>query len=323
MNSTHAFVFPGQGSQSVGMLAALADHYPIVRSTFDDVSARLGEDVWALVSSGPAEKLNQTMNTQVAMLTADVAVYRVLEQEGVKKARMMAGHSLGEYAALVCSGAIALPDAAMLVRRRGQLMQETVPLGVGAMAAIVGLTDAQVQQVCEQACSENENVTPANYNAIGQVVIAGHTEAVLRAMHLAEDLGARLAKQLPVSVPCHCLLLKEAAELFEDALQSTSFQIPALPVMSNVDLSFYQTTSQIRQLLKEQLYRPVRWVETLQKMKQEGVTLVIESGPGQVLSGLVKRVDASMEAMSVYDPERVTNLFAKHETLRHFERIEP
>ena len=296
-----AYVFPGQGSQSVGMLQDLSAHYPSILESFASVSERVGYDVWGLVQDGPDERLNQTEHTQVAVLTADVAVYNVLQQHGAAPAHMMAGHSLGEYAALVCAGAIALPDAAALVAMRGKLMQDTVPLGQGAMAAIVGLSDEQVQALCLEASTAGLEVTPANYNAIGQVVIAGHTAAVDRAILLADQHGARLAIKIPVSVPCHCPLLMQAAELFTDYLQAAPFKTPQIPVVSNVDLSVYQSEAQIKRLLKEQLYRPVRWVETIQWMKSQGIESVIECGPGKVLSGLIKRIDKSLHAKSIYD----------------------
>jgi len=296
-----AFVFPGQGSQSVGMLSELAVGYPSILHHFSSVSERIGYDLWDLVQQGPDSKLNQTEHTQVAMLVADVAVYKLFQEHGVSAA-MMAGHSLGEYAALVCADALSLTDAAILVQKRGQLMQETVPLGQGAMAAIIGLTDEDVQTLCMEASTATHQVSPANYNAIGQVVIAGHTTSVEKAIELAEAKGARMAKIIPVSVPCHCLLLTEAARQFADSLQKTEFRVPLIPVISNVDLSTYQSVDQIRTLLREQLYRPVRWVETIQYMKKQGIEQIIECGPGKILSGLIKRIDKSLHAMSVNDP---------------------
>lgn len=296
-----ASVFPGQGSQHRGMLSDLADHFPQVSADFDAVSDRLGYDLWQLIQEGPDERLNQTEHTQAAMLTSDVVVYRILEQMTPIKPLMMAGHSLGEYAALVCAGAIDLLDAAELVSNRGRLMQETVPLGVGTMAAIVGLSDDTIQTLCEQASQGVEQVTAANYNAVGQVVIAGHTPAVERALLLAEELGARMAKVIPVSVPCHCPLLIEAADRFEDYLNAVSINTPSVPVISNVDLSVYETPEQIRRLLKAQLYRPVRWVEIIQQMKHRGIQYVIECGPGRVLSGLLKRIDSSLIGMNIND----------------------
>ena len=298
---TTAFVFPGQGSQSVGMLNELAVSQPAILDLFTAASESVGYDVWELTQHGPEEKLNQTEHTQVAMLVADVAVYKILQQQGARPA-MMAGHSLGEYAALVCADAISLPDAAALVQKRGQLMQETVPLGQGAMAAIVGLTDEEVQKLCMQVSTATSQAAPANYNAIGQVVIAGHTSAVEKAIKLADEMGARMAINIPVSVPCHCLLLTEAARRFADNLQSANFKVPTVPVISNVDLSVYQSVSQIKSLLREQLYRPVRWVETIQGMKKKGIEQIIECGPGKTLSGLIKRIDKSLHVINVNDP---------------------
>lgn len=296
-----AFVFPGQGSQSIGMLADFELQYPIVVKTFAEASEAVGYDLWKLVQHGPEEKLNQTEHTQVVMLTADVAVYRVLMQHNVAQPMIMAGHSLGEYAALVCADALSLFDAACLVARRGQVMQNAVPLGLGAMAAIVGLTDEQVKTLCDQASQANEVVTPANYNAIGQVVVAGHTPAVTRMLGLAEEAGARLAKVIPVSVPCHCPLLFDAAASFAEYLAKIEFKKPKSDVVSNVDLSIYHSGQHIREKLKEQLYSPVRWVETIQLFKNHGIELILECGPGKVLGGLVKRIDRSLNTISVYD----------------------
>ncbi|MBA3535323.1 MAG: ACP S-malonyltransferase [Tatlockia sp.] len=296
-----AYVFPGQGSQFVGMLAVLAEHYPLIREHFTRVSEQVGYDLWQLVQEGPESKLNQTEHTQVAMLTADVAIYNLLKKFKPSSAKMMAGHSLGEYAALVCADAISLVDAAHLVSKRGQLMQKTVPLGQGAMAAIVGLTDEQVESLCMQASNDSKQVTPANYNAIGQVVIAGHTAAVENAVQLAGNSDARLAKLIPVSVPCHCPLLKEAALAFEEHLAQANFKIPSTAVISNVDLSIYKSAAQIRMLLKEQLFLPVRWVETIQLMKKKGIDYVVECGPGKILSGLIKRIERELTAISVND----------------------
>ncbi|CDZ79267.1 Malonyl CoA-acyl carrier protein transacylase [Legionella massiliensis] len=296
-----SFVFPGQGSQFVGMLAGLAERYSLITDHFSLVSDRVGYDLWQLVQEGPESKLNQTEHTQVAMLTADVAIYSLLKKLGTGPAKMMAGHSLGEYAALVCAEAISLSDAAELVAKRGHLMQKTVPLGQGAMAAIVGMTDEQVEDICMQASSANSRVTPANYNAIGQIVIAGHTSAVEQAVKIADEAGARLAKIIPVSVPCHCPLLKDAAQAFEEDLAKANFKVPTTAVISNVDLSIYKTADQMRILLKEQLFLPVRWVETIQLMKKNGISSVIECGPGKVLSGLIKRIERDLSTSSVND----------------------
>jgi [acyl-carrier-protein] S-malonyltransferase len=300
MKST-AFVFPGQGSQSVGMLSDLATTYPLVTELFQSVSDHLDYDVWSLIQKGPESQLNQTEYTQVAMLVADVAVYRVLQQEYALPAMMMAGHSLGEYAALVTAEAIELPWAAELVSMRGRLMQNAMPLGMGAMAAVIGLPNETVEGICQELSSQDEQVMPANYNAIGQVVIAGHTHLVTQAINKALDAGAMMAKMLPVSVPCHCSLLKETAVIFSEYLQRAPFKVPVLPVISNVDLSIYQSVEQIRHLLAAQLYSPVRWVETIALMKKQGIERVIESGPGKVLTGLTKRIEKSLQSLHVND----------------------
>jgi [acyl-carrier-protein] S-malonyltransferase len=304
-----AFIFPGQGSQSVGMLSDLLPQYPIVVELFAEASEVFGHDLWRLIQNGPLEQLNQTQYTQVAMLTADVAVYKIVMNAGVPQPQIMAGHSLGEYAALVCANALTLTEAVRLVASRGRLMQESVPLGVGSMAAIVGLSDEQVKQICIQSSEPGEQVSPANYNAIGQVVIAGHTPAVHRAIALAEEFNAFLAKQIPVSVPCHCPLLTEAAEQFEAHLAAASFKSPAIDVISNVDLSIYYSPQHIREQLKKQLYSPVRWVETIHLFKERGVNQVVECGPGRVLSGLVKRIERDLNTVSVHDTSSLERLF--------------
>jgi len=298
---TRAFVFPGQGSQSLGMLKALSEAHSEVEATFGIVSDALGYDVWALTQDGPEEKLNQTEYTQVVMLTADVAVYRVLQSLNID-AEISAGHSLGEYAALVAADVMTLADAAKLVQTRGQLMQKHVPLGEGAMAAIVGLSDDVVEALCRAASDEtNLSVSPANFNAIGQVVIAGHTKAVEVAIKKAEEAEARLARMIPVSVPCHCELLKAAAVEFIATLDATPMQAPSRQVINNVDLGVYSSPDEIRSTLASQLYSPVRWVETIQKMKAAGVSEIIECGPGAVLSGLSKRIDKSIVSKQFKD----------------------
>lgn len=302
MKSTVAFVFPGQGSQSVGMLSELGQQFPEVIKMFDTVSERLGYDLWQLTQQGSATMLNQTEYTQVAVLTADIAIYTLAQQRMNFKPALIAGHSLGEYAALVAAGVLSLPDAAVLVSTRGKLMQKAIPCGQGAMAAIVGLPDIKVEELCAKASRNKEEVSPANYNAIGQVVIAGHTPAVERAVVLAEALGARMAKLIPVSVPCHCNLLAEMASDFDLHLQKTVFNQPILPVISNVDISIYESVTQIKSLLRQQLFSPVRWVETILKMKNKGIDTVVECGPGKVLSGLVKRIDKSLKTFSINDP---------------------
>lgn len=304
--SAIAFVFPGQGSQSLGMLSELATEYPLVNELFNDVSDSLNYDVWKLTQEGPIEVLNQTAQTQVAMLTADVAVFRVLEKQMPHQATaLLAGHSLGEYAALVCANAVSLKDAAKLVQTRGQLMQETVPLGQGAMAAIVGLTNEDVQRICEEVSTDMHRVTPANFNAIGQVVIAGNTLAVEHAITAANQAGARLAMMIPVSVPCHCDLLRPAAVRFLESLNSTDFQKPTRPVLSSIDLKLYHDVNDMRTKLATQLYLPVKWVETIQTMQQQGVTHIFECGPGKVLTGLIKRIDKTLNGFNVNNPQTI------------------
>lgn len=296
-----AFIFPGQGSQSIGMLSDFIPQYPIISEAFAEASAAVGYDVWSLIQNGPVERLNQTEHTQVAMLTSDVAIAKLLVQQGVPYPQFMAGHSLGEYAALVAAESLTLAEAARLVARRGQLMQAAVPIGKGAMAAIVGLTDEHVRQLCLDATRPMDEVNPANFNAIGQVVVAGHTTAVERLIELAQAADARLAKIIPVSVPCHCSLLTEAANAFAEDLAQIDFKKPKTKVISNVDLSTYNSAQDIRARLTEQLYSPVRWVETIQLFKNQGIELAIECGPGKVLSGLIKRIDRDINTVSVYD----------------------
>lgn len=296
-----AFVFPGQGSQRVGMLAELADSYAYVKEHFAIVSDVLNYDLWKIVLDGPEELLNQTEYTQVAMLTADVAIFNLLIRNNFLKPTILAGHSLGEYAALVCANALSLADAAHLVRQRGMLMQQAVPLGVGAMAAIVGLSNTQIEQICSAVSTVNQQVTPANYNTIGQVVIAGHKDAVLLAIKDAQDMGALIAQLIPVSVPCHCPLLNDAARDFAHYLSMVDFKIPQYKVIANVDLSIYADPVQIRTLLAKQLYSPVRWVETIQFIEKSGINYFVECGPGKVLAGLIRRINKSFKSLSVND----------------------
>lgn len=299
-----AFVFPGQGSQTVGMLSDLIPDYPIIKDLFAAASEFLGYDLLQLILHGPEEKLNQTQHTQAAMLTADVAMFKLLIEQASPLPTIMAGHSLGEYAALVAANSLSFIDALALVKKRAEVMQTAIPAGRGAMAAIVGLADAEVSALCTQASSQNQIVSPANFNAIGQVVVAGHTEAVKRLIELAENAEARLAKIIPVSVPCHCPLLFDAATIFAESLATTHFAKPTVEVVSNVDLSSYQSAEHIRTKLKEQLYSPVQWVETIKLFKNKGIELIIEVGPGKVLSGLIKRIDKSLNIMSIYDKIR-------------------
>ena len=295
-----AIVFPGQGSQSVGMLAELAGAWPVVGETFAEASATLGYDLWQRVQEGPDTELNRTTVTQPAMLAAGVAVWRVWQARGGAAPAVMAGHSLGEYSALVCADAIDFADAIRLVAERGRLMQEAVPEGVGAMAAILGLDDDTVRDVCEQA-AQGEICSAVNFNSPGQVVIAGHDAAVERAMAMARERGARRALKLPVSVPSHCELMQPAAERLAEQLAGIEITPPAIPVLHNVDVSRHDQPDAIRRALALQLYRPVRWVETIGAMKGQGADAVIEAGPGKVLTGLNKRIDKTMRSLPVYD----------------------
>lgn len=296
-----AFVFPGQGSQAVGMLAELAEAEAQVKTTFAEASEALGYDLWKIVSEGPAEELNQTHITQPAMLSAGIAVWRIWQEKGGATPAVMAGHSLGEYSALVAAGALVFSDAVSLVAERGKLMQEAVPVGTGSMAAILGLDDAKVIEVCEQA-AEGEVVSAVNFNANGQVVIAGNAAAVERAVELAKEAGAKRAVVLPVSVPSHCELMKPAADKLAERLAGITINTPGIPVINNVDVANAGNADAIRDALVRQLYSPVRWVETIQAMEGEGVDTLIECGPGKVLVGLNKRIARGMKAMPVFDP---------------------
>ncbi len=296
-----AFVFPGQGSQSVGMLAELAASEPQVQVTFAEASEAVGYDLWKLVSEGPAEELNQTHITQPAMLSAGVAVWRIWQEKGGVIPAVVAGHSLGEYTALVAAGALGFKDAVSLVAERGRLMQEAVPAGTGSMAAILGLDDAKVIEVCENA-AEGEVVSAVNFNANGQVVIAGQVAAVERAVALAKEAGAKRAVLLPVSVPSHCALMKPAADKLAEKLAEITVNAPKIPVINNCDVSKATDADAIRDALVRQLYSPVRWVETIQAMTDGGVDTLVECGPGKVLVGLNRRILKEMKAMAVYDP---------------------
>ncbi len=301
-----AFVFPGQGSQSVGMLKELAEQYPEVEATFKEASEALGYDLWDVVQNGPAEKLNQTDVTQPAMLSAGVAVWRIWQAKGGAKPELMAGHSLGEYTALVCAGALDFADAVKLVAERGRLMQEAVPAGEGAMAAVLGLEDDAVRQVCEEA-AEGEVLAAVNFNSPGQVVVAGQKTAVERAVKVAKDRGAKRALILPVSVPSHCALMKPAAEKLMLILADMEIREPAIPVINNVDVQAETSAEGIRAALVKQLHSPVRWVETIRKMSTDGVDRLIECGPGKVLAGLNKRIERGMTAQAVYDPDTLNS----------------
>jgi len=283
------------------MLAELAAAEPQVEATFAEASAALGYDLWKIVSEGPAEELNQTHITQPAMLSAGIAVWRIWQEKGGAMPAVMAGHSLGEYTALVAAGAIAFADAVQLVAERGKLMQEAVPAGTGSMAAILGLDDDKVVEVCAQA-AQGEVVSAVNFNANGQVVIAGQVAAVERAVEQAKEAGAKRAVILPVSVPSHCELMKPAAEKLAERLASISINAPQVPVINNVDVSKATDADAIRDALVRQLYSPVRWVETVQAMAGEGVDTLVECGPGKVLVGLNKRIVKEMNTVALFDP---------------------
>ncbi|MCK5888095.1 MAG: ACP S-malonyltransferase [Alcanivorax sp.] len=299
--SKTAFIFPGQGSQSLGMLADFADR-PAVKQTFQEASGALGLDIWALCQDGPQEALNQTENTQPLLLTAGVALWRLWEQSGGPRPDFLAGHSLGEYTALTCAGVMTLGDAVRLVRTRGELMQQAVAEGEGKMAAVLGLDDDQVRAACAQA-AEGDVVEAVNFNAPGQVVIAGSAAAVERAIFACKEAGAKRAMPLPVSVPSHCALMKPAADQLAETLNATSFHAAEMPVINNVDVAMETAPEQIREALIRQLYSPVRWVETIQALKEQGVSHVYECGPGKVLSGLIKRIDRDIAARPLENGE--------------------
>jgi len=296
-----AMVFPGQGSQAVGMLAELAADNPIIEATFKEASDALGYDLWQLTQQGPAEELNKTWQTQPALLAASVAIFRLWQQQGGQTLSMMAGHSLGEYSALVCAGVLDFSEAIKLVELRGKLMQEAVPAGTGAMQAIIGLDDAAIRQACEEA-AQGQVVSPVNFNSPGQVVIAGNKEAVERAGAACKAAGAKRALPLPVSVPSHCALMKPAAEKLAVALEKVTFNAPALPVVNNVDIKCETSPEAIRSALVRQLYSPVRWTECVEFMAAQGVTSLLEVGPGKVLTGLTKRIVDTLTASAVNDP---------------------
>ena len=296
------FVFPGQGSQAVGMLKELAEAHPEVGQTFAEASEALDEDLWAIVQNGPAEKLNSTEITQPAMLSVGIAVWRVWQARGGPAPAMLAGHSLGEYSALVAAGSLEFAHAVRLVAERGRLMQEAVPAGSGAMAAILGLDDEAVIRTCADAAGD-EVVEAVNFNSPGQVVVAGNKSAVERAVALASERGAKRAVMLPVSVPSHCALMKPAAEKLAAILEDIPVQAPSIPVITNVDVAAPSDPDAIRDALVRQLHSPVRWVDTIRKMQSEGVETLVECGPGKVLVGLNKRIERRMPALPVYDPD--------------------
>lgn len=304
MTQTLGFIFPGQNSQKVGMLSELGELYPSVQQTFAEASGVLKYDLWELIQEDPESKLSQTSVTQPAILAASVAIWRLWLEQGGAKPVLMAGHSLGEYSALVCGGALAFEDAIYLVQKRGEFMQSAVPAGVGAMAAIVGLEDQAVIDACAKAEAESngEVVSAVNFNSPGQVVIAGHAAAIKLASEYCTEAGARRALALSVSAPFHCSLMKPAADNFASELESISFKIPEIPVLQNFELSLTGSDTQlIRDNLLKQIYSPVPWVSTIQEFAQKGIKTVYEIGPGKVLCGLNKRINADMKAMSIND----------------------
>jgi len=296
-----AFVFPGQGSQSVGMLDSWADN-DAVKAVIDEASQALSQDLTTLIADGPAEDLNLTTNTQPVMLAASYAMYQAYLSAGGKSPELVAGHSLGEYTALAAAGTITLSDAVRLVRVRADAMQSAVPVGQGGMAAILGLDDEAVLEVCQAASTEDSFVEAVNFNAPAQVVVAGHKEAIDRVCVLAKEHGAKRALPLAVSAPFHSRLLEPAAQVLEEALAGIELQRPAMPVINNVDVDTADAPDDIVDALVRQAWHPVRWVETIRKMKEEGVTHVVECGPGKVLSGLVKRIEPELVMLNINDP---------------------
>jgi [acyl-carrier-protein] S-malonyltransferase len=292
------------------MLAELADAYPSVKQTYDEASEVLGFDLWDMVQNGPDTELNRTHNTQPAMLAAGVAVWRVWNEAGGDQPQAMAGHSLGEFTALVCAGALSFKDAISLVAERGRLMQEAVPEGQGAMAAILGLDDEIVIDLCAKA-AQSDVVQAVNFNSPGQVVIAGSSDAVDRAIELASEAGAKRAIRLPVSVPSHCDLMKPAADKLAERLKDIEISGPQIPVIHNVDAAKHSDPDEIRAALSQQLYQPVRWVESVQKIAADGLSDMVEMGPGKVLMGLSRRIDRSISCMPVQDPDGLNKALEK------------
>ena len=309
-----AFVFPGQGSQAIGMLTPLSLAYGVVRQTFAEASAVLGYDLWNLVSQGPEDQLNATQHTQPAMLTAGVAVWRVWHQQGGPEPLVMAGHSLGEYTALVCAEAMTFADGVALVADRGRFMQEAVPARQGGMAAILGLEDEQVREACRLA-AQGEVLQAVNYNSPGQIVVAGTAAAVARAVAQATHMGAKRALILPVSVPAHCALMHPAALRLAERLEKIPVRTPRIRVLHNVHVQAESEPTAIRAALVRQIEEPVRWVEIIQKIAADGIDKLIECGPGKVLAGLNRRIVKTTQTLPVYDPENLT------QALSHFSAV--
>lgn len=300
MSQNLAFVFPGQGSQKVGMLAELAELYPVIINTFAEASDVLGYDLWDLIQNGPEEDLNQTDKTQPALLTSGVALWRLWQEQGGVMPSVVAGHSLGEYTALVCAGSISFADGVNLVKLRGEFMQQAVPAGTGAMAAILGLDDDAISQACADA-AQGEVVSPVNYNCPGQIVIAGNKEAVARAIDKCKEAGAKRAIPLPVSVPSHCELMKPAAEKMAAELAKIEVQMPSIDVVQNTTAAMASTVEELKANLLAQLYSPVLWTSSVQAMIEKGVESTVECGPGKVLSGLNKKIHKPLIVAAIND----------------------
>lgn len=305
-----AFFFPGQGSQSLGMMNGFAEQ-AVVKATFDEASTVLGQDLWAMINGEDTELIGQTVNTQPIMLAAGIATYRAYLEAGGRRPDVVAGHSLGEYTALVAAEALDFADAVKLVRLRAELMQSAVPQGVGAMAAILGLEDEQVKTLCAQA-AQGEVVEAVNFNSPGQIVIAGNTAAVERAMAAAKEAGAKRALPLPVSVPSHCSLMKPAAEKLAEALKTVTIQTPQIRVIHNADVTAYTEADPIKDALVRQLYSPVRWTETVNALVSDGITESAECGPGKVLAGLAKRINKAAICSALTNAEQVAAFIEAH-----------
>lgn len=297
-------MFPGQGSQSVGMMTSIYETYPIIAECFSEASAILGYDLWEIIANGPETKLNQTEITQPALLVCAYATWKVWQTQNESAPAVLAGHSLGEYTALVCAGVIKFSDAVSLVAERGRCMQEAVPNGIGAMAAILGLEDESIEDICD-AVSTELIVSPANYNSPGQIVIAGHKEAVEEVISISKEQGAKRAIMLPVSVPSHCELMRQAADKFTSCLDEVDFNDAVIPVIQNVDAKERTAAKDIKEIILQQLFLPVRWVEVVKKIHEKNISIIIECGPGKVLSGLNKRIERSLTLHCLQDEESI------------------
>ena len=300
-NSQLALVFPGQGSQKVGMLADIAAAYPSVQQTFAEASDALGYDMWSLIQTGAQEELNLTEKTQPILLTSSVALWRVWQQRNGAQPSLLAGHSLGEFSALVCAGAIEFRDAVKLVRARGQFMQTAVPVGVGAMAAVLGLEDDQIVQICRDASGSDAVVEAVNFNSPGQIVIAGTVAGVDKAIELCKAAGSKRALPLPVSAPFHTSLMRPAGDKLREAMAALKFSAPSIPVVHNVDAKPEGDPEKIKAILFEQIFSPVQWTRCTQYLAAHGIVTAIECGPGKVLSGLIKRIDKNINCLSIED----------------------